>query len=162
MADFTPVSIKMAKDQNLSLNPAKISGLCGRLMCCLNYEEEHYAHMRQLMPKVGSTLKYKGEEATVVECNHLIGRLRLRINKDQEDSFEFEWIDHQNSFPNRNRKPKSKSPLEDPPTPKAQKATAEVPVFCAETLGAFFREGSRFTKKKVSLSTDAVLLVISL
>lgn len=110
MADFTPVSIKMAKDQNLSLNPTKISGLCGRLMCCLNYEEEHYAHMRQLMPKVGSTLKYKGEEATVVECNHLIGRLRLRINKDQEDSFEFEWIDHTELLPKPEpeKKPKSK------------------------------------------------------
>ena len=112
MADFSPVSNKMAKDQNLSLNPTKISGLCGRLMCCLNYEEEHYVHMRKLMPKVGSKLTYKGEEATVVECNHLVGKLRLRINKDQEDSFEFEWIDHRELLPQeepeKKRKPKSK------------------------------------------------------
>ncbi len=113
MADFSPVSIKMAKDQNLSLNPTKISGLCGRLMCCLNYEEEHYVHMRKLMPKVGTNLIYKGEEATVVECNHLMGKLRLRINKDQEDVFEFEWIDHKELLPKEEpakvRKPKPKS-----------------------------------------------------
>ena len=50
---FQPVSIKMAKEQNLSLNPTKISGVCGRLMCCLKYEQDHYEQARKKMPKVG-------------------------------------------------------------------------------------------------------------
>lgn len=53
MSDFTPVSIKMAKEQNLSLNPTKISGLCDRLMCCLKYEQDHYEQTRKRMPRVG-------------------------------------------------------------------------------------------------------------
>lgn len=54
LGDFEPVSIKMAKDQNLSLNPAKISGLCGRLMCCLKYEHDQYESKKDEVPKVGS------------------------------------------------------------------------------------------------------------
>ena len=56
LGDFNPVSIKMAKEQNLSLSPTKISGLCGRLMCCLNYEHEHYCETRRRMPKQGATV----------------------------------------------------------------------------------------------------------
>ena len=52
--DFHPVSINMAKDQNLSLNPAKISGVCGRLMCCLKYEHEAYAELQKVTPRQGS------------------------------------------------------------------------------------------------------------
>src|SRR5690606_10490212 len=54
LGDFEPVSIKMAKDQNLSLNPTKISGLCGRLMCCLKYEHDNYESVKTELPKVGS------------------------------------------------------------------------------------------------------------
>ena len=53
LADFQPVSIKMAKEQNLSLNPTKISGQCGRLMCCLKYEQDHYEATLKKNPKVG-------------------------------------------------------------------------------------------------------------
>ncbi|MBR6667887.1 MAG: stage 0 sporulation family protein, partial [Clostridia bacterium] len=53
LGDFQPVSIKMAKEQNLSLNPTKISGVCGRLMCCLKYEQDQYEATRKKMPKVG-------------------------------------------------------------------------------------------------------------
>ena len=55
LGDFEPVSIKMAKDQNLSLNPSKISGLCGRLMCCLKYENDDYETAKELMPDMGDT-----------------------------------------------------------------------------------------------------------
>lgn len=55
--DFAPVSIKMAKEQNLSLNPAKISGVCGRLMCCLKNEQETYEHLNSMLPNVGDTVK---------------------------------------------------------------------------------------------------------
>jgi cell fate regulator YaaT (PSP1 superfamily) len=64
LGDFAPVSIKMAKEQNLSLNPTKISGICGRLMCCLNYEQETYEKIRKRLPKVKSivnTVYGKGE-----------------------------------------------------------------------------------------------------
>lgn len=66
LGDFEPVSIKMAKDQNLSLNPAKISGLCGRLMCCLKYENDLYEEMRKELPDIGEevdTPKGKGKVA---------------------------------------------------------------------------------------------------
>lgn len=58
--DFTPVSIKMAKEQGLSLNPTKISGLCGRLMCCLQYEQSTYESIRRLLPKVGANVRNTG------------------------------------------------------------------------------------------------------
>ena len=57
LGDFASVSIKMAKEQNLSLNPTKISGICGRLMCCLNYEQSTYEDIRKRLPKVGSIVK---------------------------------------------------------------------------------------------------------
>ena len=69
LGDFQPVSIRMAKEQNLSLSPTKISGLCGRLMCCLNYENEHYKCMRCKLPKVGSVIKTEDGDAEVVETN---------------------------------------------------------------------------------------------
>lgn len=55
MSEYAHVTIKMAKNQNLSLNPAKISGLCGRLMCCLSYENAHYVETNKKMPKMGAT-----------------------------------------------------------------------------------------------------------
>jgi len=54
LSDFEPVSIKMAKEQNLPLNPIKISGICGRLMCCLKYETEFYEEFNKVAPKMGS------------------------------------------------------------------------------------------------------------
>lgn len=57
LGDFAPVSIKMAKEQNLSLNPTKISGICGRLMCCLNYEQDTYEDIRKRLPKAGSIVE---------------------------------------------------------------------------------------------------------
>ncbi|NLC52606.1 MAG: stage 0 sporulation family protein [Firmicutes bacterium] len=71
LGEFDPVSIKMAKEQNLSLNPTKISGICGRLMCCLKYESETYRENNQLLPAVGSKVEYQGEEGTVVQINML-------------------------------------------------------------------------------------------
>ncbi len=71
LPDFEKVSIKMAKLQGLSLNPQKISGVCGRLMCCLKYENGYYNEVFKLMPKVGSKVKTKDGEGTV-ESNDLI------------------------------------------------------------------------------------------
>ncbi len=71
LPDFEKVSIKMAKVQGLSLNPQKISGVCGRLMCCLKYENDYYSEVYKLMPKVGSKVKTPDGEGTV-ESNDLI------------------------------------------------------------------------------------------
>lgn len=71
LPDFEKVSIKMAKVQGLSLNPQKISGVCGRLMCCLKYENAYYSEVFKLMPKVGSKVKTADGEGTV-ESNDLI------------------------------------------------------------------------------------------
>ena len=83
MPDFRKVTIKMAKTQGLSLNPAKISGLCGRLMCCLEYENEHYSETFKRMPKVGSEVITPDGKATVVSNNML--KLIVKVKTANED-----------------------------------------------------------------------------
>ncbi|HHW11831.1 MAG TPA: stage 0 sporulation family protein [Firmicutes bacterium] len=79
LGEFDPVSIKMAKEQNLSLNPTKISGICGRLMCCLKFESDAYRESSQLLPAVGSRVEYQGKEATVVQINMLKETLVIQL-----------------------------------------------------------------------------------
>lgn len=79
LADFEPVSIKMAKVQNLSLNPAKISGICGRLMCCLKYENDIYMELRKGMPDVGERIKTPDGMGKVTDTNLLAGTVRARL-----------------------------------------------------------------------------------
>lgn len=71
LGDFEPVSIKMAKDQNLSLNPAKISGLCGRLMCCLKYENDDYEAAKRELPDLGQRISTSNGKGKVVGLNML-------------------------------------------------------------------------------------------
>jgi cell fate regulator YaaT (PSP1 superfamily) len=71
LGDFEPVSIKMAKDQNLSLNPAKISGLCGRLMCCLKYENDNYESVKESLPDLGEEVMTSSGLGKVVGVNIL-------------------------------------------------------------------------------------------
>lgn len=80
--DFRPVSIKMAKDQNLSLSPTKISGLCGRLMCCLQYEQNVYDAMKKVMPKVGKEINTVDGVGVVVENNAITERTRVRLTME--------------------------------------------------------------------------------
>lgn len=80
LKDFQPVSIKMAKEQGLSLNPAKISGSCGRLMCCLSYEQKAYEYLNKVTPGVGSVVSTPDGVGTVVETNVISGTLRLRMD----------------------------------------------------------------------------------
>ncbi|MDR1105865.1 MAG: hypothetical protein LBL44_05870 [Treponema sp.] len=72
-----PVSIKMAKDQNLSLNSMKISGPCGRLLCCLSYEHCFYSEQRRLMPSEGARISHGGAQWKVMEVNVVLGQIRL-------------------------------------------------------------------------------------
>lgn len=80
--DFKKVSIKMAKVQGLSLNPGKISGLCGRLMCCLSYENEYYSEIYKKMPKTGSEVSTPEGKGVVVSVNMLKLFVRVKIEKD--------------------------------------------------------------------------------
>ena len=79
---FQPVSIKMAKEQGLSLNPTKISGSCGRLMCCLNYEQDAYIYLNSLTPRQGSIVKTPDGEGVVVDANVLSGILSVRLGEE--------------------------------------------------------------------------------
>lgn len=81
LGDFQPVSIKMAKEQGLSLNPVKISGTCGRLMCCLKYEQEAYEHLLRHTPKVGAIVDTREGRGTVVGNNLLTGMLQIRLDR---------------------------------------------------------------------------------
>ena len=80
LKNFQPVSIKMAKEQGLSLNPAKISGSCGRLMCCLAYEQKSYEYLNSITPQVGSIVRTPDGEGTVLEANVVAGTLKVRSN----------------------------------------------------------------------------------
>ncbi len=83
LSDFKAVTIKMAKNQGLSLNPAKISGLCGRLMCCLEYENEPYAEAFKKMPKVGSEVQTPDGNAIVISNNML--KMTVKTKSSQRD-----------------------------------------------------------------------------
>lgn len=82
MSEFRRVSIKMAKNQGLSLNPGKVSGLCGRLMCCLSYENDYYAEAYKKTPKLGSSVTTPEGKGTVVTVNMLKMEVRVKIEKD--------------------------------------------------------------------------------
>ena len=82
--DFQPVSIKMAKTQNLSLNPTKISGTCGRLMCCLKYEQDDYEDLLRTAPKVESFVDTPDGRGTVVEIDLLRQRVKVRMENMPE------------------------------------------------------------------------------
>lgn len=80
LKNFQPVSIKMAKEQGLSLNPSKISGSCGRLMCCLAYEQKSYEYLNSITPQAGSIVRTPDGEGTVIEVNVVAGTLKVRSN----------------------------------------------------------------------------------
>ncbi len=86
LGNFETVSIKMAKEQNISLNPSKISGNCGRLMCCLKYEEEVYAEKAKRLPKIGAIVKSEEGTGEVVSVETLKEVIRVKY-QDGDDTF---------------------------------------------------------------------------
>ena len=82
LKDFQPVSIKMAKEQGLSLNPTKISGSCGRLMCCLSYEQKAYEYLNGITPMPGSIVRTPDGDGMVVEANPVSGMLKVRFQNE--------------------------------------------------------------------------------
>ncbi len=84
LGGFQPVTIKMAKEQSLFLSTAKISGTCGRLMCCLKYEQETYEYLYKITPKTGSIVDTKEGRGTVVDFNLLTGILKVKLDKSPD------------------------------------------------------------------------------
>lgn len=84
LGDFEPVSIKMAKDQNLSLNPTKISGACGRLMCCLKYENDFYESARASLPDIGASVETPEGTGEVVSLNIIDVTMQVRLECDNQ------------------------------------------------------------------------------
>ncbi|RVU53922.1 PSP1 domain-containing protein [Anaerosphaera multitolerans] len=88
LSEFSPVSIKMAKDQGLSLNPTKISGVCGRLMCCLKYEQDGYEEILRKMPNVGEIVETDIGRGTVVATYTIQKLVKIVFTKDEESEYQ--------------------------------------------------------------------------
>ena len=105
LGDFQPVSIKMAKDQNLSLSPAKISGICGRLMCCLKYEHETYISLKKELPTVGEFVRTEKGNGKVIDIDVLKQKVRVFIKtKEDKDENITIWYDNSQIIKNSNKK----------------------------------------------------------
>lgn len=111
LGDFQPVSIKMAKEQGLFLNPGKISGACGRLMCCLKYEQEAYEDLIRRTPKVGFTVSTPDGEGTVVEVSLLTGALKVRLSSG--DSTTENYYNKSEVRVLRGKRPRNEEPAEE-------------------------------------------------
>ncbi len=106
LSDFQPVSIKMAKEQGLSLNPTKISGSCGRLMCCLKYEQDAYEHLISVTPSINSTVKTSsGRVGTVTDVNLITGNIMVNF-EDAEFPVKLNRRDVQILSHGKKKKPK--------------------------------------------------------
>ena len=86
LSDFVQVSIKMAKEQNFSLNSSKVSGACGRLMCCLRYEHETYEEAIKHTPPVGSTVKTPEGDGVVIETKPLAKEIKVKLNEAEKET----------------------------------------------------------------------------
>ncbi len=105
LVDFRPVSVKMAKNQNLSLNPTKISGVCGRLMCCLGYEHEIYEDFKRGLPRIGKIILTPKGEGIIIKHNPLTESVSLRLQDDTiVDMDKREIVRHFEATVKRNKK----------------------------------------------------------
>ncbi len=97
MHTFDPVSIKMAKEQGLSLNPTKISGVCGRLMCCLTFEDQTYRHYKKKMPKLGKIITVEDLKGKVVRQNVLRQSVTVRLDDRKEKEIFLSQLKKENA-----------------------------------------------------------------
>ncbi len=108
LQNFEPVTIKMAKEQGLQINMSKLSGACGKLMCCLRYEEELYKENLKKLPKVGEIVKVKGEKekgkVTSVDILNLTVKIRFGIDDEEEERYETYPVDKIKMSPKHNKK----------------------------------------------------------
>lgn len=110
LSNFQPVSIKMAKEQGLSLNPAKISGSCGRLMCCLAYEQPAYEYLGKITPGLSSVVETADGEGVVTEVNLISGLLRVRLDSATDMTPHYFHRDEVRYLRGGKRKPIQKDP----------------------------------------------------
>jgi cell fate regulator YaaT (PSP1 superfamily) len=156
LRDFMSVGIRLAKDQGLSMNPAKLSGSCDRLMCCLRYEHEQYVDNNKRLPKIGAYLESSLGCGDVVDRNLLVGSVRLRNENGGEVALSWEDLEREGQLrpmpapspkpPQRSRRerparreerPAAPSPPETAPaSPEAASAEATAPVPEAEAMEA--------------------------
>jgi len=128
LGDFQPVSIKMAKEQNLSLNPTKISGVCGRLMCCLKYEQDQYEQTRKKMPKVGKEVITPDGPGVVWELNVIKETVRVRIQKgDSSELKDYPMEEVQRPGAANARKEEAHEAPAEAAVPAEEKAAEEQP-----------------------------------
>lgn len=108
LQNFEPVTIKMAKEQGLQINMSKLSGACGKLMCCLRYEEELYKENLKKLPKVGEIVKVKGEKekgkVTSVEILNLTVKVKFGIDDEDEERYETYPVEKIKMSPKHNKK----------------------------------------------------------
>ena len=149
LGDFQPVSIKMAKEQNLSLNPTKISGLCGRLMCCLKYEQDCYSQTLKKLPKVGKDIVTPDGVGVLAEINAIRERVKVRIKIDDDfDVREYAIADV------RRPGPEDSAAVRESPKPRARRPEPE-PEAPAEEQSK--RKKYPHQKAPKNLSTDQFL-----
>ncbi|MFV0421738.1 PSP1 domain-containing protein [Oleidesulfovibrio sp.] len=118
---FAPVTIKMAKEQNLFLNPAKISGICGRLLCCLSYEQENYEDFHRRCPKLGK--KYQTDDGAVKVLRANMFRSSVTLLRDGGEEIEITLDDWRDSNPHRPDAPQQ--PVQQPKPAPQEKKEAE-------------------------------------
>ncbi len=90
--EFQPVSIKMAKNQNLSLNPNNISGICGKLLCCIKYEDDNYKEFRERMPKIDSTVDTPDGKAQVKQLNYIMHSVQVELKNKNLVTYDISQI----------------------------------------------------------------------
>lgn len=123
LRDFAPVSVKMAKEQNLALNPSKISGQCGRLLCCLGYEYETYCALKKGLPKCGKRVQCGSVEGEVIKTNTLGGCFTLKTDDDRQVVIRSDEIQSETIIerPKKNPKEQEKPKQDHKPEPAASK-----------------------------------------
>ncbi len=123
MLEFAPISVRMAKSQNISLNPAKISGICGRLMCCLSFENKMYEDLSKNMPKIGKKVETPRGEGKVVRRNALEGTFVVQTSDGEHEISVDDFLAFKNGetpvkeTPERKQRPEQAKPRQTEPSP---------------------------------------------
>jgi cell fate regulator YaaT (PSP1 superfamily) len=132
LSDFAPISVRMAKSQNISLNPGKISGICSRLMCCLAYEHQMYEDLSQGMPKVGKRVRVPKGEGKVLRRNALEGSFvvlvegeEIEVTLEEYRAFTAPQAEEKGGSPARTDRPAADAA--EPAAAEARKTAEEVP-----------------------------------
>ncbi len=164
LTEFTPVSVRMAKEQGLALNPTKISGQCGRLLCCLSYEFETYCSLKKALPKCGRKVQLDGARGEVINQNVLGQKVVVRLENGQTVQVTADQIEQGkgpepavagDGPPRRNRPPQggsrkpSRPPREKPAAASAaKKPAAPTPTPAAEGKESTESEPSKTARKR--------------